>query len=113
MPLHRHECESCGHRFRVLVLPGAENEAPTCPVCGGTSSHRLMPLVAVQFKGTGFYKTDHGRKGRSHPDRSGGETRAADPGDAKPSGDSKASDGPKTESGSKDSGSSAKSRSSE
>ncbi len=74
MPLHRHECETCGNRFRVLELPGTEAEAPTCPVCGSTESHRLMPLVAVQFKGSGFYKTDRAKKGRSRSERSSSET---------------------------------------
>jgi len=73
MPLHRHECESCGNRFRVLELPGVESGKPTCPVCGGTSTHRLMPLVAVQFKGSGFYKTDRAAKTRSRSDRSGSD----------------------------------------
>lgn len=72
MPIHRHECESCGNRYRVFVLPGVDSETPTCPVCGSTASHRLMPIVAVQFKGSGFYKTDHGSKGRARS--GGGET---------------------------------------
>jgi len=88
MPLHRHECNECGNRFRVLVLPGAEGETPTCPVCGSTSSHRLMPLVAVQFKGSGFYKTDHGRKDGSRSSRGGSD---AGPAEAKSSDTSKAS----------------------
>jgi len=100
MPIHRHECNECGNRFRVLVLPGAEEETPTCPVCGSTSSHRLMPLVAVQFKGSGFYKTDHGRKGKSRSERSGSEVGS---GETKPSGESKPSqvsgDSPKATSG--------------
>jgi putative FmdB family regulatory protein len=95
MPLHRHECESCGHRFRVLVLPGAEDEVPTCPVCGGTSSHRLMPLVAVQFKGTGFYKTDRGRKGGSRSDKNRAESESSNSREMESSGDSKPTDGSK------------------
>ncbi len=88
MPLHRHECEACGNRFRVLVLPGAEDEAPTCPVCGSTESHRLMPLVAVQFKGSGYYKTDYKRGGRGRSDKSGSETGS---GETKPSRESEPS----------------------
>ncbi len=72
MPLYRHECESCGHRFRVLVLQGSEDACPTCPNCGSTSTHQLMPLVAVQFKGSGFYKTDRAKKGRTRTEKSGG-----------------------------------------
>ena len=91
MPLHRHECESCGNRFRVLVLPGTEGDIPTCPACGSTSSHRLMPLVAVQFKGSGFYKTDHGSKDRSRG-KQGSKSEASGSGEATSSADSKASD---------------------
>lgn len=97
MPLHRHECESCGHRFRILVPHGTENDAPTCPECGSRSTRRMMPLVAVQFKGSGFYKTDHGRKDRSRPAKTGTD------GDAKSTG---RTDSSPSESGSNDSASS-------
>jgi len=100
MPLHRHECESCGHRFRVLELPGTEPETPTCPACGSTESHRLMPLVAVQFKGSGFYKTDRAPKSKSRSDRSGSSSTkgsdsassSSDSGSSAGSKDSKTSD---------------------
>jgi len=87
MPLHRHECESCGHRFRVLVTPGTQDETPTCPECGSAATRRLMPLVAVQFKGSGYYKTDYGRKvgGRSN----GTETESRNSGPTESSPDSK------------------------
>ena len=86
MPLHRHECDACGNRFRVLALPGAEEETPTCPVCGSAATRRLMPLVAVQFKGSGFYKTDHGRsgRGRAGKDASDGDSKGSVSGDARP-----------------------------
>jgi putative FmdB family regulatory protein len=61
MPLHRHECECCGYRFRVLDLEEKDGAA-VCPKCGSTDTHRLLPRVSVQFKGSGYYKTDHGRK---------------------------------------------------
>jgi len=62
MPLHRHECESCGYRFRILDLEEKDGVV-ICPNCGSERTHRLLPRVAVQFKGSGYYKTDHGRKG--------------------------------------------------
>jgi putative FmdB family regulatory protein len=93
MPLHRHECESCGHRFRILVTQGTEIETPTCPECGSVSTRRMMPLVAVQFKGSGFYKTDHGRKDRSRSDRAGAEADSKDSAQTKASRDSKTSNG--------------------
>lgn len=61
MPLHRHECKSCGFRFRVLDLEEKKGEV-SCPECGSKDTHRLLPRVSVQFKGSGYYKTDHGRK---------------------------------------------------
>ena len=98
MPLHRHECEACGNRFRVLVLPGVESETPTCPVCGSTESHRLMPLVAVQFKGSGYYKTDYKRGGRGRSQQgsdsvSSGSADEKKPNDSKNSGESKSATG--------------------
>ena len=100
MPLHRHECESCGHRFRILVTRGTEDDVPACPECGSVSTRRLMPLVAVQFKGSGFYKTDHGRKHGSRSDKSGPETGSKGSAEAKPSGDSKGADGSESSTGS-------------
>ena len=91
MPFYRHECEACGHRFRVLELRGTESEEPKCPACGSMSTHRLMPLVAVQFKGSGYYKTDYGRRGGRSP-RSSEGTGSSDSGNAKPSSDAKTSD---------------------
>jgi putative FmdB family regulatory protein len=95
VPLHRHECQSCGHRFRVLELRGAENGIPTCPECGSTETHRLLPLVAVQFKGSGYYKTDYRRggsrvkKGSEEPGSSdSSEPKASEKSDTKTSGDS-------------------------
>lgn len=77
MPLHRNECIACGTRFRVLDLPGVEDD-PVCPACGARNARRLLPRVAVQFKGSGFYRTDHGRGAgggsKSGEDANGGET---------------------------------------
>ena len=63
MPLHRNECSACGNLFRTLDLAGAECDA-ACPACGERNTRRLLPRVAVQFKGHGFYRTDHPRCGR-------------------------------------------------
>jgi putative FmdB family regulatory protein len=101
MPLHRHECESCGHRFRILVTHGTEDDVPTCPECGSVSTRRLMPLVAVQFKGSGFYKTDRGRKGGTRSDRASTETESSDSGETTSSPGSKGPNGSKASSDSK------------
>ena len=71
MPLHRHECEICGYRFRVLEHGNSPCEPAVCPACGSERSQRLLPRVAVQFKGSGYYKTDHARSSEKSgsPDR--------------------------------------------
>jgi putative FmdB family regulatory protein len=63
VPLHRNECAQCGCEFRVLELPGTEDGA-VCPACGGRNVRRLLPHVALQFRGSGFYRTDHARSRR-------------------------------------------------
>lgn len=60
MPYYRYACENCGHEFRVLHLEGVDNV--TCPKCNGTDLKRRLPRVAVQFKGSGYYRTDRANK---------------------------------------------------
>ena len=58
MPLYRNECETCGHRFRILKLKRMKSAA-TCPACGSKETRRLLSRVTVQFKGSGYYRTDY------------------------------------------------------
>ncbi|MBU1049245.1 FmdB family transcriptional regulator [Candidatus Bipolaricaulota bacterium] len=61
MPLFRYECKECKNEFRVLYQQG--DDAPiTCPSCGGSHLQRLPSRVSVQFKGSGYYKTDRANK---------------------------------------------------
>ena len=60
MPLYRYECEKCGHEFRVLQQQS--DDSVTCPSCESTELHRLPSRVSVQFKGSGYYKTDRANK---------------------------------------------------
>ena len=61
MPLYRYECKACGHEFRILHQQGS-NDPATCPSCESTELHRLPSRVSVQFKGSGYYKTDRANK---------------------------------------------------
>ncbi len=70
MPLRRKECVDCGEQFRVLELPGVEHDG-VCPACGCREARRLLPHVAVQFRGSGFYRTDHGRGGAKRAEDTG------------------------------------------
>lgn len=62
MPLYRNQCEACGYRFRTLERRGPSDVA-VCPACGSEETQRLLARVAIQFKGSGYYKTDHARRG--------------------------------------------------
>jgi len=62
VPLYRNECRTCGYCFRTLEV-STTTGAATCPACGSREIQRLLPRVAVQFKGSGFYRTDHSRCG--------------------------------------------------
>ena len=57
MPLYEYLCGQCGERTEVLE----KVSAPTtheCPKCAGEMK-RLHSAPAIQFKGSGFYKTDY------------------------------------------------------
>jgi len=60
MPLYRYECKKCGHEFRVLQQ--RSDDAVKCPSCESEDLHRLPSRVSVQFKGSGYYKTDRANK---------------------------------------------------
>jgi len=77
MPFYRHECESCGHRFRILELAGSDKPV-TCPSCGHTKTRRLLSRVSVQFKGSGYYKTDHASKQSNTKPRGSSESDSSD-----------------------------------
>jgi putative FmdB family regulatory protein len=63
MPLYEYECESCSSRFeRIQKFTDPPPEA--CPKCGGPV-RKLLSSPAIQFKGSGFYITDYGRKGEA------------------------------------------------
>ncbi len=61
MPLFRYECKDCGNEFRVLQQQGDDTPV-TCPKCQSTDLQRLPSRVSVQFKGSGYYKTDRANK---------------------------------------------------
>ena len=63
MPLYEYECDSCGARFeRIQKFTDPPPDA--CPKCAGPV-HKLLSSPAIQFKGSGFYITDYGRKGEA------------------------------------------------
>lgn len=57
MPLYEYVCRKCGERVEVIQK---NFEAPYehCPKCGGDMK-KMASSPAIQFKGSGFYKTDY------------------------------------------------------
>jgi len=61
MPMYRYQCNACGHEFRLLHVEGVP-DCIVCPACQSSDAQRQLPRVAVQFKGSGYYKTDRAGK---------------------------------------------------
>ena len=69
MPLYEYRCGTCGS-FE-LIRRFSDPPLELCPTCTGPIE-KLLSAPAFQFKGTGWYVTDYGRKdgsGESKQDR--------------------------------------------
>ena len=64
MPLHEYACEQCGERTEILQKL-FDPPYTHCPKCGG-KVRKLLSSPSIQFKGSGFYKTDYATK-KSEP----------------------------------------------
>jgi putative FmdB family regulatory protein len=65
MPIYEYKCPN-GHLLEVFH--GMNEPGPAaCEVCGEAPLQRVLHPVAVHYKGSGFYSTDYGRKGRKAP----------------------------------------------
>lgn len=58
MPTYEYQCKSCEHRFEVWQKM-TDEPLTICPECNGPIRRILFP-AGIVFKGSGFYKTDHG-----------------------------------------------------
>jgi len=57
MPLYEYECAQCHSKLEVIQR--ASDPPPAqCPKCGGQMK-KMISAPAIQFKGSGFYKTDY------------------------------------------------------
>ncbi len=60
MPLYEYECSKCRHRVEKIESFSGPH-LRKCPKCGG-KVEQLTSAPAIQFKGSGWYVTDYGRK---------------------------------------------------
>lgn len=58
MPTYEYLCQTCNHRFETWQKM-TDDPLTECPECGGHIRRVLFP-AGIVFKGSGFYKTDHG-----------------------------------------------------
>jgi putative FmdB family regulatory protein len=90
MPVYEYKCPN-GHLFEVIhgmTAPSPE----VCEVCGAAPLQRVLHPVAVHYKGSGFYSTDYGRKGKPAP-KDGGGSSSSDGSSSSSSSDSGSSSG--------------------
>jgi len=58
MPTYEYLCPTCNHRFETWQKM-TDEPLTTCPECGSPIRRVFFP-AGIVFKGSGFYKTDHG-----------------------------------------------------
>jgi len=87
MPLYEYQCTQCNERSEILQKFSGPPYAH-CPKCGGEVK-KLHSSPAIQFKGSGFYKTDYATK-KSEPksESSSSETKSESKSDSKSDGKS-------------------------
>jgi putative FmdB family regulatory protein len=57
MPLYEYQCTQCGERVEVIQRL-SDPPYSHCPKCSGDMK-KLFSAPAIQFKGSGWYKTDY------------------------------------------------------
>jgi len=63
MPNYDYKCKKCSYVFEVFQSMKAAR-LKTCPKCGGKVERLIGAGGGIIFKGSGFYATDYGKKGR-------------------------------------------------
>ena len=58
MPTYEYLCQTCHHRFEIWQKM-IDEPLTVCDECGGHIRRVIFP-AGIVFKGSGFYKTDHG-----------------------------------------------------
>ena len=57
MPIYEYQCNQCNERHEI-IQKFSDTPLEHCPKCGGEMK-KLISSPAIQFKGSGFYKTDY------------------------------------------------------
>ena len=73
MALYEYECTKCGERVEI-IQKHSDPPYSHCPKCGA-DMRKLISSPAIQFKGSGFYKTDYASKPAESKSESKSETK--------------------------------------
>jgi putative FmdB family regulatory protein len=71
MPTYEYRCKDCSHEFEIFQS-FSDDALTECPQCSGPL-RKVFGNVGISFKGSGFYKNDHGSRAKSS---SGGESKS-------------------------------------
>jgi putative FmdB family regulatory protein len=69
VPIYEYRCPN-GHRFEVFQKM-TDEPIQVCSTCGAGPVEKILFPVAVHFKGSGFYSTDYGKRGRKPASKEG------------------------------------------
>ena len=85
MPIYEYLCSQCKERHEIIQRI-SEDPLTHCPKCGGEMK-KLISSPAIQFKGSGFYKTDYASgssSGSSKPSETKSESKSETKSETKP-----------------------------
>ena len=86
MPIYEYQCTKCNDRTEV-IQKFTDPPYAVCDRCGG-DVRKLMSAPAIQFKGSGFYKTDYASAASKAETKAGSsetKSESSSSGDNKPS----------------------------
>jgi putative FmdB family regulatory protein len=83
MPIYEYQCTKCNDRTEV-IQKFTDPPYAACAKCGG-EVRKLMSAPAIQFKGSGFYKTDYASAASKADTKAGSEGKGESSSDSKPS----------------------------
>lgn len=82
MPIYEYQCKQCSERHEIIQR-FSDPPLEYCPKCGGELK-KLVSSPAIQFKGSGFYKTDYASSGAAASSTSKTETKSETKSETKP-----------------------------
>ena len=87
MPIYEYQCTQCSERHEIIQRISDE-PLQHCPKCSGPLK-KLFSSPAIQFKGSGFYKTDYASSSAGAPSSAKNESSKSEGGGAESKTESK------------------------